>query len=134
MRYNTTIGGHRAENIIQAMILAHSKDIYRRVWLNCKGVVFMGTPHRGSEVAELGTVFLQIARSSMNMTLTRLFKGGVRADLVKILQPNSPLLVAIADEFLKIPLHGLRIKTFYETEAHPILNTLVGRCYTSFVS
>lgn len=68
------------------------------------GILFLGTPHKGSESVSLGRIVAQIAKISFQDPKTQLLKS---------LKENSKELQDLSVEFSK--LHSLfRIVSFYE--------------------
>jgi hypothetical protein len=105
------------------MTLAFNK--FRDIWLSCKGVVFLGTPHRGSASADLGKILGNIANLALQVGGVFRFSGGVHTTLLKDLVQNSRELMRIADDFAH-RASALRITSFYETAATPPFKNLVG--------
>lgn len=89
------------------MIIAfEEEDRFGQVWLWSKGVVFLGTPHRGSRFADLGKVLGDMAKA---------LHVSVNTPLLKDLAQSSAALLALAQSF-RPRASALRIETFYETE------------------
>ena len=75
------------------------------------GVVFLGTPHRGSNLANwggLGADFIHIVKD-------------VNQAIVKLLRPDSRILFQLRDSFIKLVIrralhrpHALKIKCYFE--------------------
>ena len=90
----------------KAMVIAHERsERYRAISRDTYGVLFMGTPHRGSDMAFWTTVFGKMAD-----TLTL---GSIRTQLLQDLQPKSACLGTICSQFVE-RAQSLRIFTFYE--------------------
>ena len=86
-------------------------------------VMFMGTPHRGSDYASYGTILGTIADVAMRASLVHRFSGGVRTSLMKTLERGSPQLEAVSESFCSLVNQSeLRVITLYETESHPFTN------------
>jgi hypothetical protein len=102
----------------QALILAHDRSSFysallQKVW----GVVFLGTPHRGSDIAfwtEFLAHTLHIAQ----------FKTGTNKNLVTALKKDSKSLSEISSQFVQRGAN-LEIITFFETELLGYMNCLV---------
>ncbi|KAH6879994.1 hypothetical protein B0T10DRAFT_412368 [Thelonectria olida] len=102
----------------KALILAHENDHhYRDILASTTGIVFMGTPHQGSDIVNW-TSFLTNA--------VQLVSGNqiVRTNLVKDLSTHSSTLLEISKSFLPRS-SGLTIMSFVETQAEPPLQVLV---------
>ena len=99
-------------------------DRFPQVWLQSKGVVFLGTPHRGSSTAALGKLFGDIVNLAWLATGARMFRGGIRTALLEDLKQNSPQLIRIANTFTQ-RAGTLLISTFYETEITPPVGAVV---------
>ncbi len=92
--------------VAQAMIVASNSPIgsgYNNIYQNVAGIVFLGTPHRGSFANRAGLLFRLITfRSS--------------PPLLHLLEARSLLLNQIADQFNNI-WGSRRIFSFRETKA-----------------
>ncbi|KAM7184442.1 hypothetical protein V8F20_012226 [Naviculisporaceae sp. PSN 640] len=71
-----------------------------------KGVVFVGTPHRGSKSASQAQILSKIIN-------TATLGSGVRSDLLKSLQVSSPELETISRHAIQL-LKAISIVSFYE--------------------
>ena len=81
---------------------------YRSIHSATMGVIFLGTPHRGSGVANLGQVEALIAGAAFPGW--QVFNRG----LLKSLENDNDGLFQTSDRFVKI-CAGMRIHSFYET-------------------
>lgn len=100
-------------------------DRFHEVWLRSKGVVFLGTPHRGSPTATPAKLFGDILNVAWSASGGRLFRRGVGTNLLRDLRRNSSELVAIADSFTQ-RASALQIVTFYERYTTPPVGAIVG--------
>jgi len=100
-------------------------DRFPEVWLRSKGVVFLGTPHRGSSTATQAKLFGDILNVAWCTSGGPLFRRGVQTDLLRDLGRNSSELIAIADSFTQ-RASALQIVTFYERYTTPPVGTIVG--------
>lgn len=99
------------------MIIAHEKALrYGGFESAVAGVIFLGTPHRGSEVAYWSKLLAKFAGA---FTV-----GKVREDLLKILEPKSTELWTISSQFVERGMR-LQIFSFYERRDTPGLGSLV---------
>ncbi|KAL9611171.1 MAG: hypothetical protein Q9167_004156 [Letrouitia subvulpina] len=109
--------------VVQKALL-HSDEspeaLYNDLFDSTAGVIFMGTPHRGSTLANwggLGTDFVHIVKD-------------VNQAIVKLLRPESEILFQLRDSFIKLVIrrakherHALKIKCYFEE----LGMTLVGK-------
>ena len=104
----------------RAIILAHEdSDTYHDLQDAVKGVVFMGTPHRGSQIA----TFAQIAANILNSLMPG---NTIKRPLMRALSTNSRELEEINRSFVP-RCSSLELASFYEAEIFPGLPTPVGR-------
>ena len=82
-----------------------------------KAVIFMGTPHRGTDLAALANFAARALRA---------FQMGVATNtsLLSDLRKNSKTLTQISKQFVERG-STLEIRTFYETERMDYMNRLV---------
>lgn len=99
------------------MIKAHCNDMYTTVSRYIHGVLFFGTPHRGSDIASWGTIFSNVLRVGS-------FGTSTNSSLIKELQRNSRTLDMISRSFADCG-KDVNIVSFYETEAMDYLGCLV---------
>lgn len=79
------------------------------------GITFLGTPHRGSQVASLGTIVANIVDICSKVSTAGLQSGFVGNDLLKQLKYDATPLDDLADDF-KNCFDGMAIVSFYETQ------------------
>jgi hypothetical protein len=110
----------------QALNRAFEKERYRPLLRKVVGVMFFGTPHRGSDLASWGTTFSNIIRFGTLGTTTN-------SKLSKDLESNSRILASITKSFVERG-KGLEIYNFYETDMMKKLNCRVSarQCWLSF--
>ncbi|KAH8647072.1 hypothetical protein BGZ60DRAFT_570501 [Tricladium varicosporioides] len=102
----------------KALIIAHEADShYSSILKCCTGIVFLGTPHRGSEHASLGALFAGLTNA---LTLS----SSVRADLLRDLQPKSETLQVISRQFVQ-RANYLHIVSFYERRGIGMTSNLI---------
>lgn len=91
----------------KALIIAHEKaERYSSISRDTFGVMFMGTPHRGSDAAFWGKVF---------GTMADVFTAGsIRTQLLQDLQPKSACLGEICLQFVERAESLHKIFTIYE--------------------
>jgi hypothetical protein len=85
----------------------------------------MGTPHRGSESANLAKVLGNIANLAFQAGGVLPFQRTVKTSLLEDLAQNSRELTRIADDFLQ-RASAFRITSFYEDRGILPLDNVVG--------
>ena len=84
------------------------------------GIIFLGTPHRGSKSASLGKIMYQITKIATRSPNVQLLKG---------LERNSEILERIGNSFIQtVDRHKIRLYTFreeQETRKYIFLSTMV---------
>lgn len=98
------------------MNVAFERDWSRGLIARCKGIVFLGTPHRGSGIAGLGALvgnILKVVWTPANFVIP-----GPRSKLISDLERSSKVLFAIADRFVG-KAKDIEIVSFYETNKTP---------------
>ncbi|KAI0598549.1 hypothetical protein F4775DRAFT_592269 [Biscogniauxia sp. FL1348] len=109
----------------QALVFAHEDDTnYGALLKSVIGITFLGTPHRGSHVANLGSIVGSIVNCFMLTTSTGGQSAMVRTDLLNHLNYDSSVL---QDLFLssRNRLQNMAVVSFYETEPTPPLSSLI---------
>ncbi|KAJ4319205.1 hypothetical protein N0V84_006487 [Fusarium piperis] len=101
----------------QAFVRAHELARYDDVRRCTRGVLFLGTPHRGSDLASWGTMLSAMLKAAS-------FGTSTDTQLPKDLEPDSRDLERISQSF-KARSAGLRIYSFYETEKMDFMKTVV---------
>ncbi|KAK5994802.1 Vegetative incompatibility HET-E-1-like protein [Cladobotryum mycophilum] len=108
-----------------ALVLAHQDDnLYSQVLRSIIGIVFLGTPHRGSDTANLGSILGTIvnicAATSTGGVLSRTVRTGLLDHLTRDSSVLQELLLSARNRF-----RNIAVVSFYETEPTPPLSTLV---------
>ena len=101
----------------QALFQARIESQYQSINENTIGIVFLGTPHRGSEKASYGKILANVATVVMNKPKPR---------LISALQSNSDSLAQLTSNF-KHQLPSYQIVSFYEMKPIKLFSTLVSR-------
>ncbi|PPJ52932.1 hypothetical protein CBER1_11665 [Cercospora berteroae] len=108
-----------AENILEelahlAICIAQNKNpsLLQRL----RGIVFLGTPHNGSEVADLAAVFGNI--------VTVCYDGAIRTERLKNLRCNARSLSEVNQNFREI-VGTLETVSFYEARPTAPLNKII---------
>lgn len=103
----------------KALIIAHERsDRYDSITLNTYGIVFLGTPHRGSD-----TAFWAGMMGAMADVFTF---GGIQTQLLKDLKPESSCLGDVCSQFVE-RAQSPHIFTIYERLKIQGLPALVGQ-------
>lgn len=106
--------------------MAHEDDrIYGDILSAVTGIVFFGTPHRGSKGADMGKVVARAVNMCLRASQTAGFAGLIRDDLLKDLGINSQTLTDIAISS-RNRLMNKDVVSFYETKTISGLTDLVG--------
>lgn len=101
---------------IQALIMARIDAEFQELHSSIYGVAFMGTPHRGSNSADLVSATSNIARIALLGRKTH-------PQLVKTLKTHSQFLLDVSRDFRHQELK--KIISFYEMEITQLTNGLV---------
>ncbi|KAH6950863.1 ankyrin repeat protein [Fusarium avenaceum] len=101
----------------QAFIRAHEVERYHSLQRLIFGVIFLGTPHRGSDLASWGSMLSSVLKMGTLGTSTN-------TQLLKDLETNSRDLDRISKSFIARS-KGLKIYSFYETEKLDMMKNLV---------
>lgn len=83
------------------------------------GIVFMGTPHRGSDLASWGLILTSLVNTATLGT-------GINKELLKTLKADSDMLAGISRQFVHRAT-CLKIRTFTEQQVERPLTTLVSK-------
>lgn len=108
---------------MQALVFAHQDDkLYGRFLQSVIGITFLGTPHRGSQVASLGTIVATIIEICSKASTVGLFQPApvIRGDLLKQLKADAQSLDNLADD-VKNRFENMTVVSFYETEPYKSL-------------
>lgn len=86
---------------VQALVVADHGDTFKNIRLSTTGIIFLGTPHQGSDAAVYGVWLAQVARRDKT--------------LLESLRKNDTFLYDIARDFEE-SYHNVDIVCFYENE------------------
>lgn len=113
--------------------MAHQEDnFYGEVLKSIVGVAFLGTPHRGSEIASFANVMGTIINAFMATATVGVRPRAVRADLLDHLSSHSnelqDLIMAARWRF-----QNLSVVSFHELSPTSPLSSLVSRsiCFSA---
>lgn len=106
-------------NPIQAFVYANEdKTRYGDVLQLTLGVVFLATPHKGSDIADFASVLVTILNTCQAVATVGLRPMVARADLLAYLNSNSDALQDLNRSAL-YRLEALTIESFYENKVTP---------------
>ncbi|TVY67461.1 Protein SERAC1, partial [Lachnellula suecica] len=111
--------GHSLGGLVikQALVTAHKEHRYAAIYNSTCGIIFFGTPHRGSNLAIYGSAVARVPTILAN-------KPG--AKLLKTLKKDSKALGTLSERFrAQHEVRAYEIVSFYETRAMKKLQTLV---------
>ncbi|KAK4209931.1 ankyrin repeat protein [Rhypophila decipiens] len=106
----------------QALVTAHeetSNPLNTTLLRSIAGIVFLGTPHRGSASGSLGSIVGNIINVALGTKV-------LRTDNLELLKTGSTALQDLS-ESVRDRLVDLKIVSFFETEPEPIMKIIVGR-------
>jgi len=110
----------------RAVVLAQiHPDRYPVIQDAISGIIFLSTPHRGSDSVEWPKLLANILDTSLYLTSG--FHGSTRRDLLKSLERNSKELRTVSDNFSS-QVKNIKIISFYEQNKTP-----VGRALSSLI-
>lgn len=104
----------------QALIIAHTE--YPSIYQSTLGIMFFGTPHRGSDHASFFETISQIVNATH---IGNCFTGKMRSDLLEALGNGSEPLVELIKAF-RFHTDKMHFVTFYETRTTAPLSKPVG--------
>jgi len=108
----------------QALVIAHERSAtYGSIANGTAGVVFLATPHRGSGTAAPAEFASKLLRAAQLGT-------GTNTKLVTSLRQNAEILWDISCQFVE-RASGICIRTFYEADPLPFMNSLVSSPFNS---
>lgn len=85
------------------------QERYKPLFKSTKGIIFLGTPHHGSDIAGWAVTASKLAKLALQDSNQRVIKG---------LSPNNELLSHLSEAFLQLVDKGnIGFHTFYETKA-----------------
>lgn len=99
----------------QALLQARLESRYQAIKDATRGLIFLGTPHRGSDKAPYGKVLANVAQS---------ISRGPSPRLLTALKTNSDLLLRLTTDF-RFQLPDYEVCSFYEQRPKRWLSSLV---------
>ena len=108
---------HGCTDNCQSLVRARERDQFDELLRKIRGVVFFGTPHKGSSLADWGTMFANILKAAS-------LGSSTNARLSADLEERSKVLQSISKSFVDRS-KLLSIISFYETEKADWVNCRV---------
>ncbi|ETS79891.1 hypothetical protein PFICI_07420 [Pestalotiopsis fici W106-1] len=104
-----SLGGILVKVALEDSTRAHHREIYSQLLKSTRGIVFLGTPHSGSNVAAMGIAASNFIRLGLQDSNQKVLQGLVY---------NNELLYRLNASFLDIVQQGsFRVHSFYETKS-----------------
>jgi hypothetical protein len=82
--------GRQSANVFEALCVASRDPTFKHLHTATHGIIFLGTPHQGSSLAETGITFANMVRYAYPK---------IRTQLLEALKQDSPTLQDLADDF-----------------------------------
>ena len=99
-------------SFLQALITAHNVELYHQITKNTIAIAFLGTPHRGADLANVLKTLLNVSFSE--------------SKFVNDLLPDSQTIKEINDSFGERS-KGLQLASFCESTGTALVGVLVRR-------
>ncbi|KAN0086965.1 hypothetical protein V8E54_000653 [Elaphomyces granulatus] len=117
--------GHSVGGVVikQALFQAKIEPQYQTISEATVGIIFLGTPHRGSDKASYGEVLANVATTVMH---------NPAPGLIDVLRANSDALMRLTTDF-RFQLPNYQICSFYEMKPMPILSSLIVEKHSSLL-
>ncbi|KAM0146728.1 hypothetical protein ACHAPG_010988 [Botrytis cinerea] len=110
--------------IKKALIRAFNTKLYRNIFELTSAILFLATPHMGSDETKLPLLISKFANGLLALPMR--FSGRVRDELITPLSRGSSVLVETQDEFKRLKLYdGIRVASFLEMDICSGLKGLV---------
>jgi len=106
------------------MVSAHENERFAEITRTTRAIMFIGTPHRGSDIAAALGPLAAIANLGLSISGGSLFAGSMRTDLVKFLSRESTALGEVNESFIP-QIRDKIIISCFETEVPVGLTRLV---------
>jgi ankyrin repeat domain-containing protein 50 len=108
----------------QALISAHENERFAEVLRTTQAIMFMGTPHRGSDIATSLRPLVDAINLWLKFSGSSVIAGTMRDDLIRTLQRDSDALDEINESFIP-RVRDKHIISCFELEWPGKLNQLV---------
>ncbi|TGO57714.1 hypothetical protein BOTNAR_0196g00150 [Botryotinia narcissicola] len=108
----------------KALIRAFNVKLYRNIFELTSAILFLATPHMGSDETKLPLLISKFANGLLALPMR--FSGRVRDELITPLSRGSSVLIETQDEFKRLKLYdGIRVASFLEMDICSGLKGLV---------
>ncbi|TGO49584.1 hypothetical protein BCON_0206g00190 [Botryotinia convoluta] len=108
----------------KALIRAFNIKLYRNIFELTSAILFLATPHMGSDETKLPLLISKFANGLLALPMR--FSGRVRDELITPLSRGSSVLIETQDEFKRLKLYdGIRVASFLEMDICSGLKGLV---------
>jgi len=104
--------------INKAIIDANTNPEYSTVFKEIKAAIFLGTPHRGADIASILNGILEISFSW--------------SSFVRQLQPRSDTITSINNHFIHLA-SSLSLVSYFETQNTRIIKVFKVKCCSDFI-
>ncbi|KAN0086995.1 vegetative incompatibility protein HET-E-1 [Elaphomyces granulatus] len=117
--------GHSLGGIVikQALFQAKIEPQYQTISEATVGIIFLGTPHRGSDKASYGEVLANVATTVMH---------NPAPGLINVLRANSDALMRLTTDF-RFQLPNYQVCSFYEMKPMPEFSSLIVEKHSSLL-
>jgi hypothetical protein len=120
------------EKVLKAIIDA--PDFAPGLSLRLSGILFLGTPHRGSETADVASVLTGVVNAAARLGSLGLAKNPLQQNILNELRTGSKPLRELHDTFRK-RVSEIQVKSFFETKDTVIRGKSLGVvCNSRFTS
>ena len=101
----------------KALIIAvNENELYNSILNSVTAILFLGTPHRGSEETSIPLILTSIV--NVALTGTSRVVGSMRSDLIKAIEKDSPVLKDISTNFRHLT-RNIKVASFIEQDITP---------------
>ncbi|KAK0127802.1 hypothetical protein ONS96_007307 [Cadophora gregata f. sp. sojae] len=101
--------GHSLGGLVlkQALVIAQHEPLYRSIYSSVRGIIFFGTPHQGSSIANYATILARVPSILANKP---------RPQLLEALRKESGELKSLTEKFKRLlDTNSFNVVSFYET-------------------
>ena len=116
---------------VEAIVTAYEDPRFNDIFHASRAIMFMGTPHRGSAIANTAVNLATIANFRQKVPGLSFLVKPIRTDLLKVLIRDSPILDDIDNSF-RHRIGNITIMSCYETVRIEILQKLASFSLSSW--